>query len=369
MKKVLEKWGTFDIAKNHFLTDKDANCEAIRKAIWDLFIHTDSYELALFYFSGHGLKDGYENGYIAPHDMIHDEPFVKGIDMGELRKIIINSKHEYVLMIFDCCYSGIAAKGESARGLKVENPFNKFFGDLGKSRFIMASSEEDKKSNEKPGLKLEHEDKACYHGIFTFRLLEGLYGYGKAEESGKITLLSLANYVENKMKETKQKSDLWFNHGRTLGNFEIGVVPQIRNDFIKKYLDEANKYLRKDKKKPDIMNSISLCKSIQQVLKIVPKNSNALKIKNGIDNKLESYKKEANKWLTLNEREIKITLQLDYFWDKIKSEWKCFDYDRILKIADDKKEEALLASLWKVSTGLLDMPDFIEKIKVLVQPQ
>jgi len=63
--------GGFNVAKDHFLIGADAKCERIRKAISDIFwkCDTDTWELALFYFSGHGFEDGYGNGYIAPYDM------------------------------------------------------------------------------------------------------------------------------------------------------------------------------------------------------------------------------------------------------------------------------------------------------------
>lgn len=356
MKKVLKEWGTFDIDDNHFLTDEDANCDAIRATIWDSFIDTNIYECVLFYFSGHGFMDGYGNGYIAPHDMIKKKPFVKGIDMGELRKIIFNSKHENVLMIFDCCYSGIAARGE-----KVKDPFKEFFEDIGKGKFILASCEENKKSEEKDKLKLEHEDKACAHGIYTFHLLEGLYGYGKADDTGKITLRSLAKHVKDKMKNTKQKSDLWYDYAGSLGDFVIGVVPEIRGEFIIKKLKKAKRNL-----KDDIVFLMAACAYIHEVLKISPKNSEAEKIRGDIINKLKDYRKKAKIWLMNNESEIKVEYQLEYLWKEIEYLWKYFDFYRI---ADIEEEKVLFTNLWKISTGVCDLPDFIEMSKDLVQPQ
>jgi len=59
----------FDITRNHFLTNESATYMAIRQAISDLLFQTDSSDIALFYFSGHGFRDGRGNGYIAPYDM------------------------------------------------------------------------------------------------------------------------------------------------------------------------------------------------------------------------------------------------------------------------------------------------------------
>src|SRR5437879_4646271 len=65
------------------LVGEQATCVEIRKAINDAFWKTDFYDLVLFYFSGHGFVDSYNDGYIAPYDMSLDEPYTLGINMGE----------------------------------------------------------------------------------------------------------------------------------------------------------------------------------------------------------------------------------------------------------------------------------------------
>src|SRR5258708_7898768 len=113
----LRELGNFEIADNHFLTNKNANCTAIRKAMSDLLWKIDSSPLSLFYFSGHGFQDEYGNGYIAPYDIDSREPLVCGIRMQELTELLLAAKNKDVaLVILDCCYSGVAtqAKGVQA---------------------------------------------------------------------------------------------------------------------------------------------------------------------------------------------------------------------------------------------------------------
>src|SRR5687767_10120203 len=88
MRRTLIDSGGFQIEDSHVLLDKDATCQAVRKAISDLLWKTEACSLALFYFSGHGFEDGRGNGYIAPHDMASNEPFVCGIRMQELRELV-----------------------------------------------------------------------------------------------------------------------------------------------------------------------------------------------------------------------------------------------------------------------------------------
>ncbi|MGH7807528.1 MAG: caspase family protein, partial [Thermodesulfobacteriota bacterium] len=103
----------FEISNEHFLRGAKATSEAIRAAVSDLFWEADPCDLVLFYFSGHGFVDGYNRGYLAPYDMQKDKPLVHGISMQELREIVMGSRGKStVLMILDCCHSGIVVKGD-----------------------------------------------------------------------------------------------------------------------------------------------------------------------------------------------------------------------------------------------------------------
>ena len=86
--------GSFEISSSHFLRGPDATREKILKAVGDIFNRKDvSCDLVAFYFSGHGLIDESNVGYIAPYDMDPDDPFVNGINMEELRNFISRSKN------------------------------------------------------------------------------------------------------------------------------------------------------------------------------------------------------------------------------------------------------------------------------------
>ena len=91
IRKHLTTCGGFDVPDKHFLVDERATCLTIRKAISDLLWQTDPSDMVLFYFSGHAFVDSYTNGYLAPHDMLKHEPFVRGIKMDELKRTVLNS--------------------------------------------------------------------------------------------------------------------------------------------------------------------------------------------------------------------------------------------------------------------------------------
>src|SRR5262249_8949904 len=111
--EILSRNGRFTIDDKHFLTDKRATSESIRRAISDLFWSTDGCDIALFYFSGHGKRDHFGHGYLLPHDAHHDAPFVRGIRIQELKQLFLHAPcKETCIMILDCCYSGIATQVE-----------------------------------------------------------------------------------------------------------------------------------------------------------------------------------------------------------------------------------------------------------------
>ena len=61
--------GKFEISNNHLLIGRDATRRKILKAVSQIFRREDNYDLVTFYFSGHGMVDENNEGYIAPYDM------------------------------------------------------------------------------------------------------------------------------------------------------------------------------------------------------------------------------------------------------------------------------------------------------------
>ena len=75
----------FEISDNHLLLGPEATREKILKAIGEVFNRKDgNYDLVAFYFSGHGMVDENNVGYIAPYDMDPEDPYVNGIEMEKV---------------------------------------------------------------------------------------------------------------------------------------------------------------------------------------------------------------------------------------------------------------------------------------------
>jgi hypothetical protein len=203
--------GNFQVEDDHLLLDGSASAQKIRKAISDLLWRTDESELSLLYFSGHGFTDAYGNGFIAPHDMMKSSPLVCGIRMQELRELMLAARNKKtVLLILDCCYSGIASDGDKAVTSASHATIEKCLAPLDDSKFqgtgrlILASSGSDERSREvadcqhRLGKQPPHP-----HGTFSFQVLEGLDGRASTEGL-EITVGSLFKSVTDSFADSNE---------------------------------------------------------------------------------------------------------------------------------------------------------------------
>jgi hypothetical protein len=304
--------GSFQIQS--YLVGQGATCNKIRKAINDTFWKTDPYDLVLFYFSGHGFVDAYNEGYIAPYDMLLEEPFTCGINMGELRETVSKSKNKgSVVMILDCCYSGIATKGEKSLPI---SPINKeeFEGHLkisGENRIILASSQANQKSREIEITDLTDKN-PHFHGSFTYHLLEGLDGRASDEKTGIVTLDGLYKYVQSQMKtDGEQKAIFSVTEGQNLEGIEIAVVHDIwvnnRDELVVQIRDSVDKL-------EQIATLHNAAKKLSELEKIEPNSSQLSTFRNAITESLQHYNGKLIGWLDDNMGDIQPKI------DKISSE-------------------------------------------------
>ena len=90
----------FEIAENDFLIGGKATYRAISKSINDTYRKRIDYGTILFYFSGHGFADENKDVYIAPYDVDPNDPYVCGISIDELNRVMDNSRNTQSLLRF-----------------------------------------------------------------------------------------------------------------------------------------------------------------------------------------------------------------------------------------------------------------------------
>lgn len=305
----LTELGKFKVEQSHLLLGRYATNRAIRKSVSDIFRKDLDSQLVIFYFSGHGITDEDQQGYIAPYDMDPDDPFITGINMEELRNIILNSKTKAnVAIILDCCYAGIATSAsKTVRGASNEQAKQVYASHVeklvksddisassGRGRIILASSGADKVSREKVDCVHSKDSTPHAHGAFSFHLIEGLEGNAASPDTGIITFDSIRRYLEAQMKaEGKQTPYYYTQEASQLENIKIAVSQgqYIRN--IEGIVNTAKKYAQI----ADIQALTLAAKKIGELQRLDASNENILSIKNMINEKVQEYKNPILQWL------------------------------------------------------------------------
>jgi hypothetical protein len=94
-------------AKNMtLLLDREATKEAVEKATRDVAARARKGDLLLFYYAGHGFKDGAGNPFLAAWDSQPREPAATGIAIDTIAASLGKLRGIDLLLLADCCYSG-----------------------------------------------------------------------------------------------------------------------------------------------------------------------------------------------------------------------------------------------------------------------
>ncbi|MBL7773188.1 MAG: caspase family protein [Chitinophagaceae bacterium] len=147
--------------------------ESIREHLIDLF--SRPLDVALFYFSGHGVQTSSGEYLVAP-DYTEYDP---GISLDEVMRIVNNSRAIHKIVILDCCFGG------AVNTLPITHA-TKQISILAEGVCVITSSTEYQTSigynSQRPSL-------------FTNQLIQAIKG-GAADISGKITLSGIYAYIE-----------------------------------------------------------------------------------------------------------------------------------------------------------------------------
>jgi hypothetical protein len=295
---LLAKSGDFEV--HDPLLGSEATGEAIRTAISDLLWRTDEVDMALLYFSGHAYDDTYGNGFLAPHDMDYERPWVHGVRMQELNDLVLKAVNkDVVLLVLDACKAGIAASGQ--KGAEPARPFEDAFAQIdeieaeGKGRIVLASSGADEKSHELHGKHEYLVGDSHAHGAFTFHLLEGLSGRA-ATDGVNVSLGELTDFVQH---ELRGQTFTFFGSGLQHSK-QIALVRATDFASISTKLNEAGELL-KGEAATDLFRAIYL---LRRVRSQTGNNQQAIALKNAIDERLSAERDAATYYLLLKKMEL-----------------------------------------------------------------
>ena len=191
---ILTKQG-YQISSSNKLVGRVTG-QQIRKCMIDFFRRdANSEDTLLFYFSGHGMPDGYGGHFLASSDININIPEENGYRFSDLEDITKKSNSIRIITILDCCFSGAAeAPGAKGNEQDIANDARaeidkKFQGD---GKCVLASS-----LGSQASFKMRDQDLST----FTYFIKNGLAGGNgdSVNRNGEVTIGTLNNYVYKEM--------------------------------------------------------------------------------------------------------------------------------------------------------------------------
>lgn len=151
-------------------------------------------DLALLYFTGHGLKDAEGRLYLAMKNTRRDNLGFTSLPAEQLDQAMRDSRSRHMVLILDCCYGGAFPAGWRA---KADEQAHAAQALQGRGRAVLTASDAMRYSFEGEQL----------HGVgarsvFTRYLVEGLRdGSADLDHDGNITVDELYTYVRDRVVE------------------------------------------------------------------------------------------------------------------------------------------------------------------------
>jgi serine/threonine protein kinase len=184
---------SFPAGRVQLLLDDQADRDHIVHALsrW-LPLQAVGAEIVVFYFAGHGVVQKVgpdEEGFLLPVDADPNNPVGRGVSMREVSSWLKGLEVGAVVICLDCCHAGkILPRGdaEDASSQHLALPRDMLQGLAAQGRFLLAACDQGQVS-------VELKDRG--HGLFTYHLLEGLYGKGDRDSDGKVGVAELFEYV------------------------------------------------------------------------------------------------------------------------------------------------------------------------------
>ncbi len=172
------------------LTNQKATRAQFGAALDWLIDNCKTGDQAIIYFSGHGdieTKTKYNRGYLLCYDSPPNNYAAGAFHLTDLQDVVNTLSDDKVktLIIADACHSGKLA-GSSVGGSQAtaQSLANQFANEI---KILSCQPNE---------YSMEGEQWGGGRGVFSYFLVQGLYGYADQNSDGIISLMELNNYLE-----------------------------------------------------------------------------------------------------------------------------------------------------------------------------
>jgi hypothetical protein len=170
--------------------------------IEDLFAESQSDDLVLLHFSGHGLKSDSGELFFAARNTRPERLGSTAVSADFVQRCMRGSRARSIVLFLDCCYGGAFSEGVSVRAAGSANVLESFpAGKLGggRGRAVITASSAMEYAFEGDSLADQHQQEPS---VFTSALVEGLTsGEADRDEDGLVSLNELYDYVYDRVRE------------------------------------------------------------------------------------------------------------------------------------------------------------------------
>lgn len=192
LQNVLQNPETGNFDRVQTILDQDV--QIIRRSIEDHFLQCSRDDLALLFFSGHGIKDDFGKLYLAGKETSKDKQgnLIRStsVETSFIQETMSRSRSRHKVVILDCCFSGAFGEGFLAKNdglIDIENQLG------GEGVAVLTSSTSMQYS-------FEHEDLET--SIYTRYLVEGIEtGAADLDGDGLISSQELHDYTALRVTE------------------------------------------------------------------------------------------------------------------------------------------------------------------------
>ncbi|MCB1158944.1 MAG: caspase family protein [Leptospiraceae bacterium] len=224
MAKLLEAQGQFE--KVFLMTDdidnkgKNRNLYPTRLNILakldSVLNFATSDDMVLFFFSGHGISDYDENGYLVTVDTLAEHKFNSSLKVHEIVSRLQKKGIKKSLLILDACRDKIYTSKSTQ-----QNPLRQEQFESAELAATFYST--------KAGY-YSYEDEDSDFGVFTKHLVYGIEGQADSNKDGVVTFGELKLFVQQSvrdwsLKNNKEQKPYVKIYGESYGDLAISITP------------------------------------------------------------------------------------------------------------------------------------------------
>jgi len=165
----------------------------IEEKLDSLLRFSEPEDLVVFFFSGHGISDPDENGYLVTVDTVTDKQFNTSLRVNDIVQRLKNKGIKKSLLVLDACRDVLYSSKSSSRNSLLEKEYTE--AEVAATFY-----------STKAGY-YSYEDDETDYGVFTKYLVMGMEGSADSNGDGVVAFSELEQYVQKGVKDWSTKKN------------------------------------------------------------------------------------------------------------------------------------------------------------------